>query len=474
MPSGKVPFVVRLGRLAPWLFFALVSAIALAGTRTLPGSWNDASRLATVEALVDYHTLAIDDSIFTTFTSDKIRVDGHFYSDKPPVPALWQAMLYAALQWSFGLSAPDHLHAFCFAMTFGSSGLAYFLAVTAIYRMGERLELTLAQTLLLAASFAFATLAPVYARYVNAHSLILATTSWLMLGLIPPRNSAPGLTVSWPHAVGLGMLAGMSYAIETGTGPILVLGTFCYLIWKRVSWKSLVVFALAAFPWFSLHHGICYAVGHCWRPLNTVPEYFQWDGSPFSSANLTGGWMHENPADCLRYGLELLFAERGFISHQPVLWLAGIAFGLLLCRRVPETPELCLACFWCVATWGLYTAASNNHAGLCCSVRWFLPLLAPAFYALAVAIRHQPRLAVDLAVVSLWGMLLAPLAWREGPWQPVNPWLLAGTQIGAVASWIVLVAWRLRQRPSSELSQSLAGPHEKKSYLPLTRPERRL
>jgi hypothetical protein len=348
-------------------------------------------------------------------------------------------------------------------MTLGSSGLAYVLAVAAVYRMAWRLELEVPHRLLLAGSFAFATLTLVYARQVNSHILILAATCWLMLGLIPARNSTPGLAVSWPHALGLGMLAGLSYAIETGTGPVLLLGTFCYLAWKGASPKSLAVFVLAAFPLLALHHGVCYAVGHSWRPLNTVPEYFQWEGSPFSDGGLTGTWMHKHLGICIRYGLALLIADHGFISHQPVLWLAGIAFVLLLYRRVPESPELCLAGFWCIGTWSLYTAASNNYAGLCCSIRWFLPLLAPAYYVLAVTLRHHPRFAADLGVVSVWGMFLAISAWRNGPWETVSPWLLAGVQTGALASWIVLRVW---QKPSGEPSQPLEGAHEKKTCYP--------
>ena len=37
-------------------------AIALIGARPYAGSWNDGSRLATVESLVDYHTWEIDNS----------------------------------------------------------------------------------------------------------------------------------------------------------------------------------------------------------------------------------------------------------------------------------------------------------------------------------------------------------------------------------------------------------------------------
>src|SRR5712691_11790158 len=86
---------------------AVALTLAALSTRPYAGSWNDGSRLATVECLVDYHTLAIDDSIFVRVppqgeavagspysvdepallehgTLDKLFVQGHFYSDKSP------------------------------------------------------------------------------------------------------------------------------------------------------------------------------------------------------------------------------------------------------------------------------------------------------------------------------------------------------------------------------------------------------
>src|SRR5262245_39218547 len=92
-----------------WDFLVLTSALLIAAGSALgyAGGWNDGSRLATVESLVDFHTLAIDDSIFVrplldqvedaspypaheplleNGTKDKLFIDGHFYSDKSPVP----------------------------------------------------------------------------------------------------------------------------------------------------------------------------------------------------------------------------------------------------------------------------------------------------------------------------------------------------------------------------------------------------
>ena len=46
------------------LVITLALAVAWLGACDQAGSWNDGSRLATVECLVDYHTWAIERSIF--------------------------------------------------------------------------------------------------------------------------------------------------------------------------------------------------------------------------------------------------------------------------------------------------------------------------------------------------------------------------------------------------------------------------
>src|SRR5438067_11571266 len=85
------------------LVLAISLAIAVVSARPYAGGWNDGSRLATVECLVDYHTLVIDRSIFVQVpapddsqapspyppdepdllrhgTGDKLLIHGQYYS----------------------------------------------------------------------------------------------------------------------------------------------------------------------------------------------------------------------------------------------------------------------------------------------------------------------------------------------------------------------------------------------------------
>ena len=119
----------------------LVSAILIAvlGARSYVGNWNDGSRLASVESLVDRHTWVIDDSIFVNGTKDKIFVRDHFYSDEPPVVVtLDLAGLYWIAQQLTGLTAAPNPHDFVYLLIVTSAGLGYVVGVLCIWFLALR------------------------------------------------------------------------------------------------------------------------------------------------------------------------------------------------------------------------------------------------------------------------------------------------------------------------------------------------
>ena len=102
--------------------------VALVSARPYAGGWNDGSRLALVESLVDFRTLSIDRSIFVDparaeeaeakpypsqkqglmegGTLDKVLIKGRFYSDKAMVPALFMAAFYQVLAVDHRIAGP--------------------------------------------------------------------------------------------------------------------------------------------------------------------------------------------------------------------------------------------------------------------------------------------------------------------------------------------------------------------------------
>lgn len=464
-----IGFPAESQRWAGTVVLMAAAAVALGGARHYAGGWNDGSRLATVEALVDYHTFAIDDSIFVKVpprrgaagpgpyppedailavhgTGDKLLIEGRYYSDKSPVPALLVACIYRAWQAATGWTARDRPDAFCYAMTVLSSGLAYVAAVLCVFWAGGLVGLPLVRRMVLTASFGMTTVALPYAVHVNNHILLLGVTA----GMVPGLVKLAGVNGQGPcrrrWLLGLGSLAGLGYTIDLGVGPVLLVCTLVLVFCRCRSWKSVLLAALAAAPWLGVHHAVNYAVGGTWKPANAVAEYFDWPGSTFTRANITGSWNHAGVGEFAVYAAGLLVSRHGFLAYNLPLFLAVAGAVWLLRRRTPEWPLVLYAVFFCLGVWLAYALTSTNYSGRCCSVRWFVPLLAPAYLVLAVFLRRHPGSWGDFLILSGWGGLVAVMAWLQGPWTGHLVPFFWPIQAAALASW---ASYGLRKRTAS-------------------------
>lgn len=450
---------MKLSRLADGAVLAAAVLIAILSAQPYADSSNDGSRLAAVEGLVDTHTLAIDESIFVRVpprtapphqqpyapyhkhlidqgTADKIKVGDHFYSDKPYTPSLYLAGCYTLLQWTTGLKARDRADLFCTWMTLLSSGVAYVVAVWCVYQCGGTVGLSLRLRLLLAGSFGLSTLALPYSQHVNSHILGLAVAAALVGSLAVLVHTEE--RASWRRILGLGLLAGLGYAIEQGIGQLLWGWTLLAVIYRCGLRRAVVPFLAGALPWMVLHHAINYAIGGTFKPANAVPAYFDYPGTPFDAGNLTGLWNHASVGHFLAYAGALLVSDRGFLLHNIPLWLL-LPGVVVLVRSGKANWLMAFGAAWAVSTWLLYAALSNNYSGSCLSIRWFLPLLAPAYYVLALVLRHVPALRGDFLLLSIWGAVEAALMWWEGMWWGVLWWgnvpMLWPTLGIALVSW---------------------------------------
>jgi hypothetical protein len=409
---------------------AVLSAVS---ARDYAGGYNDGSRLASVESLVDYHTWKIDQSIFVEYAGgdrpevwgpkgpspqgalDKLFIGGHYYSDKPPVTAVLMAVDYQILQWLTGLVARDRPNAFCYWMTLTTSGVAYVISVWCVFRVGLLLGLPTRSALLLTASFGLATLAPAYSRQVNASIVLLAISAMLLLVQILGSSGRP---LSWKMAMAIGGLAGFGYSTDLGSGLILLFCTFLWVFYQsgyRI--MTVVWFGIGALPWLVGHHALNYMIGGTFGPMSAVPEYFQWPNSPFSEKNLTGvGSGHESLAAFASYAGRFLFGNKGFFYHNLELFLAVPAFFGLLRSPKEARPLLLAYGAWAVGTWLLYGAKSKDYSGYAVSIRWLLPSLVAGYLILAVQLRESPGSLRDFLVLSLFALPVSVYDWWIGPW----------------------------------------------------------
>jgi len=111
-------------------------------------------------------------------------------------------------------------------------------------------------------------------------------------------------------------------------------------------------------------------------------------------------------------------------------------------ERLPELPEMLFAFAWSGATWLIYAWGSSNLSGVCATIRWFVPLLAPGYYVLLIVLRQRPRDYSEFLVLAAGGGLLSFLMWYYGPWMKMVPgyWFIVGLTL---LGWSI-VALRVR------------------------------
>ena len=238
-------------------------AVALFCARPFAGSWNDASRLATAECLAERGTFAIDESIFVivpasgpqpfgahqprlneTGTLDKLKIRGHFYSDKTPLPSVYLAGVYELWLACDGPRATDRPDWFCRILTWASSGVAFVAAVWGVLALARVVGLNDRLRLELALAFAAGTHALGYAGTANAHVIQLALATWLFVGLW----KLPGALRPVRLIMGIGALAGLAYAADAAAGPTLCLATAVAVYGTTRRPMSLLLFALSCAP----------------------------------------------------------------------------------------------------------------------------------------------------------------------------------------------------------------------------------
>jgi hypothetical protein len=217
----------------------------------------------------------------------------------------------------------------------------------------------------------------------------------------------------------LGCLAGLGYTIDLGLGPTLLAaigGWAVWHCWRARQMRPFVLFALAALPWLALHHTVNYAVAGTLGPANANPAYFDWPGSPFDTKTMTGRWKHANAGAFVVYALDLLVGQRGFLGHNLMLYAVVVGLPIVLLRCRAERPVVLASLAWCGLAFLAYAATSNNYSGLSLSIRWFVPMLAPAFLLLALLLRESPNLARDVTLLSAFSFVGVIAGWWFGPW----------------------------------------------------------
>ena len=143
-------------------------------------------------------------------TLDKLRINDHWYSDKPPLVSVPLAVAYRALM-VLGLPSPSaRPDVFAWVMTVLLSGTGYAVAVGCMWTLGQRAGLSPKWRFAWLAAFALATVLPAYTRSANNHIAQLGAVAAVCVLLCRIADRARRR----PHRVGIASRRGVRRRIR--------------------------------------------------------------------------------------------------------------------------------------------------------------------------------------------------------------------------------------------------------------------
>jgi hypothetical protein len=360
---------LRLAELQPrGRLILLLSLIALGATHCAPTTWNDESRMGTIQALVEFHSFIIDHTEFAS-TGDKVFIDGHFYSDKPPLPAMMGAIIYFPLyHLGFKLHGGNSLPYFC--ITLLTVSLFWLLGTLAFFHSLKFTGLDGERRLLAGVALSLGTIFFSWSTTFNNHEI---AASFLAIGfcfLLKAKHEGFGRR----NLALAGTFLSLAGAADIPTGIFFAL--FLVYVSQDPSLRRRVVFYLVPLVVTVLPTlAINYSIHHSVMPLQIYRSYFDYAGSPWMGSGQLSGMDVNDLTFSAKYALLTLFGPKGFLIYDPLLFVAS--WGLIHAIRQRDR------FFWegIYITGGsgvlllYYWFTTNNFAGWSYSIRWFVPLL---------------------------------------------------------------------------------------------------
>jgi hypothetical protein len=446
---------------------------ALADSRIQPGL--DADRYSFAESLVERGTFIVSGS--SMHSVDWIKVDGQFYSGKPPVMNFTGAGLYALLHHGLGLNFREHapwlVRAFVWTFSLLPSSLTLLLLWQVLRRAARPLHCTPARALWVCTLAAITTLLPAYATVFTNHSLAMALLMLAILPLIPRQGyplppSAGALAIS-------GFWATLSATIDLLPGTFFVFGLALTLLWvgrphgPGAPRPSRFLAPRWFSQWLALAAGcLCPALLHLvlnritlgtWTLPYLIPGAFDYEGSVFIDDAISpdypqyptylGGLWH------------YILGHRGLVWYMPLMVLGAIlaAWGALRSprwfRRLGPAAGATVGAT--LATLVLVPKFSMGLAGGTYGNRHMLPLIGVVFVFLALLPLLRSRAGT-----------LGPWAWRSTVvWGGAvailgifNPWAPQTMSVFAPAETLVQQSARFGRQPWAEAiaSRTAANP----------------
>jgi hypothetical protein len=300
--------------------FAVAFVLCALLTKTHVTSWNDGSRIATVDALTANKTFVIDGSPFAVNLGDKILFRGRHYSDKPPLLSLSAAGV-AVLAAPFGVTLRRTPASAIYLVTLLTVGLWFATGCCYAYAFQRLLGFSPRVGAATAALSSVATLALPYATVLTNHVPCGASALAGCYHLVRGRDG------SRVHDVLAGMFFALAYAFDASGIVLAIAGVILRL---RAPLRRWLVCIAAGAPIVVLQ--LAYNVLVSGSILPTAFTANVWTEFPLKpGATAPQPFELLAPADYVRLAVNLLFGGKGLLSYTPLVLVAG--YGAFVMQR---------------------------------------------------------------------------------------------------------------------------------------------
>lgn len=406
-------------------------------THSHANSWNDTSRLASVEALVYNGTWNFAGTAFGEITGDRLFLNGYYCSDKPPVLSFLAAGVYTVLHKGLHISFDPRLcdpassPCYCFALLCSQSpdwayyiitltlvGLPSALMLALFYRLTALFELANPLALLVTGALGLGTLVLPYSLVFNNHAPAAACLMAGFYALIRSRGKTT-YVARWLAIAGLA--TSLAFTFDLVAVPFLA--SFFICAWFRHRWRArwfllgslAPLLILAALDWW--------AVGDPLPPAIHSSGY-DYPGSLFP-ATVTGNTPASNVP---LYGFQMIFGPRGLFGLSPVLIWSVFGLWALFRKRGHwlwiEAVSAALACLVMVLSLVLFTP---GFGGLSFGTRWLTEVTPILFFFAAWPDLYRSRLRrlvfcalAALSIFAAWQGALSPWTLGLGPFRLIQ------------------------------------------------------
>ena len=400
-------FVVRIPPLRRLIYVLVISAIPT--TQIAPLSSNDLSRMATIQSLVEFHSPIIDHTAFIE-TIDKVFINGHFYSDKPPMPSIIGAAIYLPLH-ATGIRLHSGISVAYYLITFAIIKVLWILGIVAFYYALGYTDMDVEKRFLASLALGFGSLLFSWSTTFNNHALAASSLCIGFYFLLKARFDTK-INLSLLIA---GLFLSLAGTADFPTGIFYAL-FFLYVLRDARLRQGVAFYTLPLMVTVLPALALNFAIHQSIMPVQITRSYFEYPGSPWIGSSELSGMSANDAGFVLRYALLVFVGPRGFLLYNPLLAIA--LWGLVRTIRQKGTfyYEGIVVALGCSLIVLYYLLTTTNFGGWAYSIRWFVPMLPLLFFFLYPYFEsYTPRRASAFWVLFCVSFAIAIVG-------AINPW----------------------------------------------------